>query len=131
MVFCPECDAKFPGPTVQPTLPPQRAIMGFLFSLVAGALVFTNSLLVKFYWVELGQMFPWLSSFDPLFLMFLGVICGILVLFGAIVTYYPTAEAIGASLVLIFSLLSVLIGGGFIVGVVCGIVGGALAILKK
>jgi len=131
MVFCLECDAKFPSPTTQSALPVQRAVMGFVFSLVAGALIFVNSLLVKFYQGQLEQLFPWLSSFDPLFLMFLGVICGILVLFGAIITYYPTIEVMGASLVLIFSLLSVLIGGGFIVGVVSGVVGGALAISKK
>jgi hypothetical protein len=33
--------------------------------------------------------------------------------------------------VLIFSLIAILVGGGFIAGMVSGIVGGIMAILKK
>lgn len=131
MVFCPECDAKFPAPPALSTLPPQRAIMGFAFSLSAGALIFVNSLLLTMYWDQLIQIFPWLVNFDVTFLMFLGVACGICILLGAVIIYTPTFEVIGAMLVIIFSLIAIIVGGGFIVGVVSGVLGGALAILKK
>jgi len=131
MVFCPECDAKFPAPSAPSSLPPQRATMGFIFSLVAGALIFINGLLLTSYQADLSQLFPWLTNFETTFLMFLGVACGICVLLGAVIIYLPTFEVIGAILVLIFSLIAILVGGGFIVGVASGVVGGALAILKK
>jgi hypothetical protein len=38
---------------------------------------------------------------------------------------------IGGILVLIFSILSIIIGGGFIIGLILGIIGGALGLAKK
>ncbi len=131
MVLCPECDAKFPAPLPPAVVPPQRAVIGFIFSIVAGALILINALLLKTYFVELAQIFPWLLQFDTVLLTYLGVASALVIIIGAIILYTPTFEVIGALLVLIFSIITILIGGGFIAGLVSGLVGGVMAILKK
>lgn len=131
MVLCPECDAKFPAPLPPAAAPPQRAVIGFVFSIVAGALILINALLLETYLADLAQIFPWLLQFDVIFLTYLGVTSAIVIIIGAIILYMPTFEVIGALLVLIFSIIAILVGGGFIAGLVSGLVGGVMAILKK
>jgi len=60
-----------------------------------------------------------------------GVIFAVLVLIGAILIYIPGKEVVGGILVIIFSLLSVITGGGFLIGLILGIIGGALGLAKK
>jgi len=60
-----------------------------------------------------------------------GTIFAILVIIGAILIYMPGKEVIGGILVLIFSILSIVIGGGFLIGLILGIIGGALGLAKK
>ena len=43
----------------------------------------------------------------------------------------PGKEVIGGILVIIFSILSIVIGGGFIIGLILGIIGGILGLAKK
>ncbi|MEM2780259.1 MAG: hypothetical protein QW791_05245 [Candidatus Bathyarchaeia archaeon] len=131
MVLCPECDAKFPAPLPPAVIPPRRAVIGFIFSIVAGALILINALLLETYFVDLAQIFPWLLQFDTTFLTYLGVTSAIVIIIGAIILYMPTFEVIGALLVLIFSIIAILVGGGFIAGLVSGLIGGIMAILKK
>jgi hypothetical protein len=50
---------------------------------------------------------------------------------GAVLIYMPGKEVVGGIIVLIFSLLSIIVGGGFYLGLVLGIIGGILGILKK
>ncbi len=65
-------------------------------------------------------------------LLALGVLSGFLVIIGALLIYMPGKEVIGGVVVLIFSLLSVLGGGGFyFIGTILGIIGGILGIMKK
>ena len=61
----------------------------------------------------------------------IGVILAILVIIGAILIYMPGKEIIGGILVIIFSILSIFIGGGFLIGLILGIIGGALGLAKK
>jgi hypothetical protein len=131
IVLCPECDAKFPAPPIPAAVPPHRAVLGFIFSIIAGALILINSLLLNTYLCDLAQIFPWLLQFDTVFLTYLGAISAIVIIIGAVILYTPTFEVIGAILVLIFSLIAILVGGGFIAGMVSGIVGGIMAILRK
>ncbi|MEM1538142.1 MAG: hypothetical protein QXK12_00650 [Candidatus Nezhaarchaeales archaeon] len=56
-----------------------------------------------------------------------GVICGLAVLIG-VYRLYKGRNVSGGVLVILFSTLSLLIGGGFIIGFILGVVGGAFAI---
>jgi len=61
----------------------------------------------------------------------ISLIFGIIVLIGAFLIYMPGKEVIGGILVLIFSILSIFVGGGFLIGLILGIIGGALGLAKK
>jgi len=50
---------------------------------------------------------------------------------GAALIYIPGKEAAGAALVLLFSIVSIVVLGGFIVGITMGIVGASLGFAKK
>lgn len=60
-----------------------------------------------------------------------GIIFAILVIIGAILIYMPGRETIGGIIVLGFSILSIFVGGGFIIGMILDIIGGALGLMKK
>lgn len=119
----------------------KKATAGFIISLIAGILILINGLA----WFALRSF---VSSFMPIgvpgvgdvaaaaeatlaLLGAIGVIFGIIVLVGAILIYMPGKEVVGGILVLIFSILSIVSFGGFIIGLILGIIGGALGIAKK
>lgn len=116
--------------------PVKRATAGFVISLIAAILILINALLLGTALALLGTL---LALFVPFSIateamamwVAAGAIFGILVLIGAILIYKPGREVTGGILVLIFSILSIIIGGGFILGTILGIIGGALGIAKK
>ena len=55
----------------------------------------------------------------------------IIIIIGATLIYLPGKEYAGASLVLIFSIISLVVLGGFIVGITLGVVGAALGYAKR
>ena len=59
------------------------------------------------------------------------VVFGIMVLLGAFLMYRPGKEMAGGILVLVFSAVSVIAGGGFLAGFVLGVIGGVLGLVKK
>jgi len=62
----------------------------------------------------------------------IGLICAIVVIIGAILIYMPGKEVIGGILVLIFSIVSLFFtAGGLFIGLILGIIGGALGLAKK
>lgn len=61
-----------------------------------------------------------------------GIVCGIVILVGSYLLYSrPASHATWGVVILVFSLLSVFEGGGFIVGLILGVVGGVLAIVRR
>jgi hypothetical protein len=78
-----------------------------------------------------GGVFAGLLGAMGAFYAVIGAVFGIIVIVGAILIYKPGREVFGGVLVLIFSLLSILAGGGFTIGLILGIIGGILGILKK
>lgn len=112
----------------------KRATAGFIISLIAGVLILINGLM----FVVLAEFIESLGGALPIFvegifatLAAIGVILAILVIIGAILIYMPGKEIIGGILVIIFSILSIFIGGGFLIGLILGIIGGALGLAKK
>jgi hypothetical protein len=62
----------------------------------------------------------------------IGLICGALVLFGAIMLRIkPENKKAWGMLIIVFSIPSVITGGGFIIGFILGIIGGVKAVSMK
>jgi hypothetical protein len=124
------------GKTLGASQEVKKATAGFIVSLIAGILILINGLLVVAVFAALGDMMsiiPGLEGLEGIMTAIgaIGLIFGILVLIGAILIYMPGKEIIGGILVLVFSILSIFIGGGFFIGMILGIVGGILGIIKK
>lgn len=79
---------------------------------------------------EVGEDLPF-EFIGKLLIIFsiVGIIFGILVSLGGIMIYNrPSQSRMWGTVVLIFSILSIFGGGGFLVGMILGIIGGILAI---
>ena len=112
----------------------KRAKTGFILSLIAGIIILINAVLLA----GVAGFFESLSAVFPIFLMeiftglvSIGLVFGGLVIVGAILIYLPRKETVGGIIVIIFSILSIIIGGGFIIGLILGIIGGLLGLAKK
>jgi len=113
----------------------KKATVGFIISLIAGILILINGLLFVGIAGIVGSIpgmdvIPGITEMIAGFAA-VGLIFAIIVIIGAILIYMPGKEIIGGILVLIFSILSIFIGGGFLIGLILGIIGGILGILKK
>jgi hypothetical protein len=112
----------------------KRATAGFYMSLIAGIFILINA--IAFFALadfidSLGGVLPIpvegiLETFGAI-----GAFIALVVIIGGFLIYMPGKETIGSILVIIFSLLSVVIGGGFFIGLVLGIIGGILGLAKK
>lgn len=100
----------------------------FVLSLIAGILILLNGLLIAVLGALVAVFFFGLG----LVLAALGLGFGILVLLGAVMMYYkPSQHVTWGVVVLVFSIVSIFIGGGFIIGLILGLVGGILALVWK
>ena len=99
---------------------------GFVVSLIAGILILINGLLFSTLGAFLFGIMPFLGAT----VMAIAPIFGILVIVGAVLMYKDSTTA-GGVLVIIFGLLSIVIGGGFIIGTILAIVGGVLGLAGK
>ncbi|MBS7645350.1 MAG: hypothetical protein QW569_05305 [Candidatus Bathyarchaeia archaeon] len=145
MPYCPVCDRDFPAtnPCPQcgtPMLP--RATAGFGVSLAAGAVILITTIIAFLFWPPMAAIIfyfmPWLAIIDTLlpivwtsWIPIIGLITSLMIIVGATLIYLPGKERAGAALVLIFSLVSLVVLGGFIVGITMGVVGAALGFAKK
>ncbi len=76
---------------------------------------------------SLGIPFGFMSGF-----FLIGLVSGVLVMIGALMlNTRPTEHTAWGIIILVFSAISILGMGGFLVGAILGIVGGALAISWK
>ena len=117
--------------------PPKRATIGFAISLVAALIILAQGIVRIFR----GQAIAFLGSdelrqrvLSGLRLEFVGtiaIIFAILILLGAYFIYSPGKETVGGIIVLIFAAISIITGGGWLIGFILGIVGGVLGLLKK
>ncbi len=110
----------------------------FTLSLIAGILIVCNAVAVG----VAATWFPWIfptlpGSADNATVPFatitaIGLVCGALVLLGAIMLHVkPVNKKAWGIIVMVFSIPSVITGGGFIIGFLLGIIGGAKALKWK
>ena len=116
----------------------EKPTKAFILSLIAGILIISNSALLG----AAATWFPWIipalpgsSANDTTVLIRLaavGLIFGVLVLLGAIMLHIkPVDKKVWGIIIVVFSIPSVVTGGGFIIGFILGIIGGALALSRK
>jgi len=122
----------------------ERPKAAFILSLLAGILILANGILAGLavsFVASVGgaslssaEMFG-LAKSALTMLQVLTVIVsffGVIILLGALTLYYNPAHRKGWGIaIIILSLLSILVGGGFLVGLILGVIGGALAIAWK
>jgi len=112
----------------------KRATVGFVLSLIGGIFILINGIA----WFALSNLFDQLGLGGLFgFGLALDVLGGVMVVFailvfiGAWLIYTPGKEMIGGILALIFSIISFIGGGGFVLGAILGLIGGILGLLKK
>jgi hypothetical protein len=126
----------------------EKPTAAFALSLISGILILINgailgilaSFLTNFVprWIPMGE--PRTEAMPGLLLasrflyafMIPGIIMGIIVIVAAVMVYQnPTQKTLWGIVILVLSILSIFIGGGFIIGLILGIIGGALALTWK
>lgn len=116
----------------------EKPTKAFTWSLLAGILIVCNALAVG----VAATWFPWIFPTLPgssnneavpfASIATIGLICGALVLFGSIIlNTKPASNKVGGAIVVVFSIFSVITGGGFIIGLIFGIIGGFKALKWK
>ncbi|HMK95179.1 MAG TPA: hypothetical protein VK536_07235 [Candidatus Limnocylindrales bacterium] len=123
-------------PKTQQQSTPERATIGFAFSLAGGLLILLRGL----FRIIVGDIlvFTYSDVFRHRFLaaIALSVLGGIAVAFGIAIIVgaylmYTGMETAGGIIVLIFSVLSIFVGSGWLIGLILGVIGGILGLLKK
>ena len=111
--------------------------IAFILSFIAGVLILIGGV----FWLD-SSIYNYLGlswffstfgnySLSPVLLGGVAILIAIMVLIGAYYVYLPGGyEMVGGIIVLIFSLGSLVSGGGFIIGAVLGIIGGILGMAR-
>jgi hypothetical protein len=110
----------------------RRASLGFLLTLISGILVLLNAalLLVPSFYAAWSTVFWWLPILGPSYAFAIGFIIGLVLVTGSIIMILSNA-ALANIIILPFAVFSLIIGGGFIAGMVLGVLGGIYAALKR
>jgi hypothetical protein len=116
----------------------EKPTKAFILSLIAGILILSNTVLIGVAARWFPGMIPTLpgSSANDTTVLYrlaaVGLIFGVLVLLGAIMLHIkPVNKKAWGIMIVVFSIPSVVTGGGFIIGFILGIIGGALALSRK
>ena len=137
-VYCPYCGrpqvimARPPPRFVSPRQMGRAGIFGFALSLVSGLLVILNSVafLSPGFWSLWSGVFWWLPSLGQSYAFAIGVIIGLVIVFAAVMMIVK--HGVLADIIIFpFAVFSLIIGGGFIAGMVLGILGGILCALRR
>ena len=122
--------------TQQTVSKPQRATLGFAFSIIGAILILVRGVIR----IIAGDIITFVGSDEVrrrfLAGLALNVIGGIAVLFAILIIVgaylmYTGAATAGGTVVIIFSVLSILVGSGWLVGLIFGVIGGILGLMKK
>ena len=116
----------------------EKPTKAFNLALTAGILIITNAVLlgvVAKWFIGIMPILPGSSENDPMLLIGLatvGLIFGVLLLIGAFLLHIkPANKKAWGIMIIVFSIPSVIMGGGFIIGFILGIIGGKIAFSGK
>ncbi len=116
----------------------EKRTRAFVLSLIAGILILLNAAAVAAVATWSPGLFPTLpgSSGNDTAVLYdvavVGLICGVLVVLGAIMLRSrPEHKRAWGIMIIVLSIPSVVTGGGFIIGFILGIIGGAMALSRK
>jgi len=137
-VYCPFCgrpQVVLPPPTprlVSGRRLGGRNIIAVVLSLLSGILVLLNSaaLLAPSFWAMWSSVFFWLPTIGQSYSFMLGALIGLTLVLGAIIMALSNG-ALADVIIFPFAIFSLIVGGGFIAGMILGILGGILAIARR
>jgi hypothetical protein len=116
----------------------EKPTAAFVLSLIGAILILVNGLWVAVVFSTIGGiafMLPGFESLGGLFLIIavVAIILGILTLIGAVMMNTTNKDKVrtGSILVLIFSIISLIGGGGFFIGFILCLVGSILGLTWK
>ena len=116
---------------------PQRPIIGFILSLVGAVLILLRGIVR----IVVGHDILNFAGSDVIkHRLFAGIaftiLGGVAVIFAIIIIVgaylmYTGMTAVGGTIVIIFAVLSIFVGSGWLIGLVLALIGGILGLLKK
>jgi len=111
-------------------------MLGFVFSLVGAILIFLRGIIRIVYGDVLVFNGSDVVRHRFLSAIALNVVGGIAVVFAILMIVgayliYNRMETVGGIIVIVFSILSIFVGSGWLIGLLLGLIGGILALLKK
>ena len=112
----------------------KQVSVAFVLSIVSGTLILLQGALrvIRSQWgLELGigeLRRPSLGGLDFKVLGIVSIVLGVMVILGALLLNKPDRARQGGITVIAFSVLSIFAGGGYLAGLILGVVGGALAL---
>lgn len=102
-----------------------------MLSLIGGIFILLNGLLIA----ALGALasFIFIPGGVPVLAWgIMGIVFALIVIVGAFVLHSnPDQHMMWGAIILIFSIISIVIGGGFIIGMILGSIGGVLALVSE
>lgn len=120
----------------QPISKPHRATLGVVFSIIGAILILLRGLvrivsgdIIAFEGSDLVRH-RFLAGIALNIIGGVAVVFAILILVGAYLIY-SGMETTGGLIVIIFSVLSIFVGSGWLIGLILGVIGGILALVKK
>jgi len=136
-IYCPFCGRPQmvlapPVGLVPGRVTKRRNTFAVILSLISGILVLLNAaaLLSPSFWVLWSSIFFWLHALGQSYAFMLGAIIGLTLVLGAIVMALSNG-ALADVIIFPFAIFSLILGGGFIAGMLIGIVGGILALARR
>jgi len=120
----------------------QKPYAAFLLSFAGGTLVLANGLVFILasrgisgaldYMINTGGL-PLAAALAIQHILFslssVGLILGALMIFASLMLYYKPSSCCGwGAAILVLSILSIFAGGGFLLGLILGVIGGSLAV---
>ena len=135
-VYCPFCGKPqvilAPPAGFMPGRAKGKSIIPVVLGLIAGILVLLNAaaLLSPSFFSVWSSTFFWLPTIGPSYAFMIGAIIGLTLVLGAIIMALSNG-ALADVIIFPFAIFSLMIGGGFIAGMLIGIIAGILALVRR
>jgi hypothetical protein len=119
------------GPYPKPHVYRRYSLLTVLLLLTSAALIFANAgvLLWPAFFFTWVAYFPWVAQLGS-FGFILGVVLGMVIL-GAVILYMLGFRVLSAFMVFPAAIVSLFIGGGFLVGLILGVLTGIFMIMNE